>query len=156
MLEKTLESPLDYKEIKLVNPKGNQSWCWSWNSTSLATWCQELTHWKRPWCWERLKAGERDDRGWGGWMASPTRWTWIWVSSGSWWWTRKPGVLQSMGSQSRTRLSDWIELNCTLIKMQIQMSTQNVFSSRQQLNHLVSWKMRHLLELKVLPVDSWF
>ena len=100
--------------------------------------------------------GERDNRGWDGWMASPTRWTWIWVSSGSWWWTRKPGVLQSMGSQSRTRLSDWIELNCTLIKMQIQMSTQNVFSSRQQLNHLVSWKMRHLLELKVLPVDSWF
>ena len=59
---------------------------------------QELTHWKRPWCWERLKAeGEGDDRGWDGWMASPTQWTWVWVSSGSWWWTGKPGVLQSMG-----------------------------------------------------------
>ena len=73
-------------------------WCWSWNSSTLATWCEELTHLKRPWCWERLKAGgEGDDRGWGGWMASPTRWTWVWVSFGSWWWTGKPGVLQFMG-----------------------------------------------------------
>ena len=61
---------------------------------------QELTHWKRPWCWERLRAGvEGDDRGWDGWMASLTRWTWVWASSRSWWWTGKPGVLQSMGSQ---------------------------------------------------------
>ena len=61
---------------------------------------EELTYWKRPWCWERLKAeGEGDDRGWDGWMASPTRWTWVWVSSGSWQWTGKPGVLQPMGSQ---------------------------------------------------------
>ena len=52
-----------------------------------------------PWCWERLKAGEGDDRGWDGWMASLTRWTWVWVSSGSWWWAGKPSVLQSMGSQ---------------------------------------------------------
>jgi len=55
---------------------------------------------KRPWCWERLKAGgEGDDRGWDGWMASPTQWTWVWVNSRSWWWTGRPGVLQSMGSQ---------------------------------------------------------
>ena len=66
----------------------------------LATWCEELTHWKRPWCWERLKAGgEGDDRGWDGWMASPTRWTWVWASCMSWWWTGKPNVLQSTGSQ---------------------------------------------------------
>ena len=72
----------------------------------LATWCEELSHWKRPWCWERLKArGEGDNRGWDGWMASPSRWTWVWTSSGSWWWTGKPGVLQSMGSQ-RVR-HDW-------------------------------------------------
>ena len=72
----------------------------------LATWCEELTHLKRPWCWERLKAGvEGDDRGWDGWMASPTWWPWIWVSSGSWRWTGKPGVLRSMGSQ-RVR-HDW-------------------------------------------------
>ena len=55
---------------------------------------------ERPWCWERLKAGEEgDNRGWDGWMASPTQWTWVWVSSGSWWWTGEPGMLQSMGSQ---------------------------------------------------------
>ena len=72
----------------------------------MATQCEELTHLKRPWCWEWLKAGgEGDDRGWDGWMASPTQWTWIWISSGSWWWTGKPGVLQFMGLQ-RVR-HDW-------------------------------------------------
>ena len=77
-----------------------KDWCWSWNSNTLASWCKELTHLKRPWCWERLKVGdERDDRGWDGWMASPTQWTWVWVSFGDWWWTGKPDVLQSMGSQ---------------------------------------------------------
>ena len=71
-----------------------------WNSNTLATWCEELTHLKRPWCWERLKAGgEGDDRGWDGWMASPIWWTRVWVSSESWWWTGKWGMLQSMGSQ---------------------------------------------------------
>ena len=67
------------------------------SSNTLVTWCQELTHLKRPWCWERLKAGgEGDDRGWDGWIASPIQWTCIWASSRSWWWTGKPGVLQSM------------------------------------------------------------
>ena len=65
----------------------------------LATSCGELTHWKRPWCWERLRAGGAgDNRGRDGWMASPTRWTWVWVDSRSWWWTRRPGVVQHMGS----------------------------------------------------------
>ena len=99
---KTLENLLDCKEIKTVNLKRESTlnihwkdWCWS--SNTLATWCQESTHWKRPWCWERLKAGgEGDDRGWDGWMASPIPWVWVWVSSGSWWWTGNPGVLQSM------------------------------------------------------------
>ena len=73
---------------------------WSWNSNPLATWCEDLTPWKRTRCWERLRAGgEGDDRGGDGWMASPTPWTWVWVSSRSWWWTGRPGVLQSMGSQ---------------------------------------------------------
>ena len=81
VLEKTLESPLDYKEILNTHWK---DWCWSWNSNTLATWCEELTHWKRPWCWARLKAGEGDDWGWGGWMASPTQWTWVLASSGNW------------------------------------------------------------------------
>ena len=77
-----------------------KDWCWSWNSNTLATWCEEVTYWKRPWCWERLKTGgEGDDRGWDGWMASLTLWTWVWVSSRSWWWTGRPGMLQSMGSQ---------------------------------------------------------
>ena len=77
----------------------------------LATWCYELTHLKRPWCWERLKVGgEGDDRGWDGWMDSPTKWTQVWVSSRNWWWTGRPGMLQSMGLQ-RVR-HDWAtELN---------------------------------------------
>ena len=96
VLEKTLEIPLDCKEIQPVNPKGNQSGIFigSWSSYTLPTWCEELTHWQRPWCWERLKAvGEGDDRGWDGWMASPTQWTWVWASSRSWWRTEKPGML---------------------------------------------------------------
>jgi len=60
---------------------------------------QGYSHWKRPWCWERLKSGEGNDRGGDCWMASPTQWTWVWAGSGSWWWTGRPGVLQSMGSQ---------------------------------------------------------
>ena len=81
---------------------------------------QVPAHWRvhvsvGPWCWERLKAGgNRDKRGWDGWMASLTQWTWVWVSSGSWWWTGKPGVLQSMGSQRIGH--DWAtELNRLLL-----------------------------------------
>ena len=76
----------------------------------MATWCKDLTHWKRIWCWERLKAGrEGGYRGWDGCTASLTQWTWVWASFRSWWWTGKPGVLQSMGLQSWTRLSNWTE-----------------------------------------------
>ena len=84
---------------------------WCWNSNTLATWWEELTHLKRPWCWERLRAGGvGDDRGWNGWMVTPTQWTWVWVNSGSWWWTGRPGVLQFMGLQRVGR--DWAtELN---------------------------------------------
>ena len=124
VLEKTLESPLDSKEIQLVHPKGSQSvlnvhwkdWCWSWNSNTLATWCEELTHLKRLWCWERFKVGrEEDDRGWDGWMPSLTQGAWVWVSSGSCWWTGKPGVLQVMRSQRVGH--DWAtELNWMYVK----------------------------------------
>ena len=92
-----------------------KDWYWSWNSNTLATSCEELTHSKRPWCWEGLGAGgEGDDRGWDDWMASPTWWTWVWVNSWSWWWTGKPGMLRFMGSQRvghdwATELN-WIEL----------------------------------------------
>ena len=87
--------------LKEISPGVHwKDWCWSWNSNTLATWCEQLTHLKRPWCWERLRSGgEGDNRGWDGWMASPTRWTWLWVNSWSWWWAGRPGVLQSMGSQ---------------------------------------------------------
>ena len=118
MLEKTLEGPLDCKEIKPVHLKGSQSWIfigswivtggWSWSSNTLATWGEELTHWKRPWCWERLKVGgEEDDKGWDGWIASRTWWTRVWVSSGCWWWTGKPGMLQGVAKSWR-----WLS-NCT-------------------------------------------
>ena len=66
---------------------------------SFVNWCKELTHFKRPWCWERFKAGEEGDRGWDGWMASPNQWTWVWVSSGIWRSIGKPGVLLAMGLQ---------------------------------------------------------
>ena len=83
-------------------------------SSTLATSCEELTHWKRLWCLEGLGAGEGDDRGWDGWMASRTRWTWIWVNSGSWWWTGRPGMMRFMGSQRVGH--DWAtELNWTEI-----------------------------------------
>ena len=109
-----LESPLDCKEIQAVYPKGDQSWVfigrtdgWSWNSNTLATSWEKLTHWRIPWCWEGLgEGGEGDNRGWDGWMASPTRWTWVWVNRGSWQWTGSPGVLQFMGLQ-RVR-QEWV------------------------------------------------
>ena len=122
VLDKTLESPLDCKEIHPVHPKGDQSWmfigtdwCWSWNSNTLATSCKELTHWKRPWCWERWKSrGERDNRGWDDWMASPTQWIWVWVDSECWWWTGRPAMLRFMGSQRVGH--NWVtELNWTEI-----------------------------------------
>ena len=125
VLEKTLESPLDSKEIQPVHPQGNQSWIFTGRTdaeaqtqyaqlklklSTLVIWCEELTHWKRPWCWERLKAGgEGYDRGWDGWMATVTQWIWVWVNSGSWWWTGRPGVLQSVGSQRVGH--DWTEVN---------------------------------------------
>ena len=116
VLKKTLESPLDCKEIKPVNPKGNQSWILIGRIDAEAEtpmlWPPDVKHWLiwRPWCWERWKAGgEEDDRGWDGWMASPTRWTWVWASCRSWWWTGKPGMLQSMGSDMTEGL-DWTEL----------------------------------------------
>ena len=120
VLEKTLESPLDWKTFSSVHPKGNKSWIFTGRTDAetetpiLATWCKELIHWKRSGCLEILKAGEGDNRWWDGWMSSPTRWTWVWVSSGSWWWTGKPvhGV-----TKSRTRLSNWTELVRSLLSM---------------------------------------
>ena len=107
VLGKTLESPLDCKEIHPVHPKGNQSWIYIGRTDAeaeipipFATCCEELNHWKRPWYSEGLKVGEEvNPRGWDDWMASLTQWRWVWTSSGSWWWTGKPVFLHSMGLQ---------------------------------------------------------
>ena len=109
-LQGDLSSPSWRRSVLNIHQK---DWCWSWNSNPLDTWCEKLTHWKRPWCWEGLGAGgEGDDRGWDGWMASPTQWTWVWVNCRSWWWTGRPRVLQSMGLQTvghdwATEPTDW-------------------------------------------------
>ena len=103
--------------LKEISPVHWKDWCWSWNSSTLATSCEEVTHWKRFWCWEGLGAGgEGFDRGWDGWMASLTRWTWVWVNSRSWWWAGRLGVLWFMGSQRVGH--DWVtELNWTTCRM---------------------------------------
>ena len=123
VLEKTLESPLDCKEIQPVHPKVDQSWVFIRRTDVEAEtpilWPPDEKSWliwKKPWCWERLRAGgERDNRGWDGWMASLTRWTWVWVNSGSWWWTGRPGALRFMESQrvrhNRVTELNWTELN---------------------------------------------
>ena len=71
----------------------------SWNANTLATWYEDMAHWKWLWCWERLKVGEGDNRGWDDWMASLTQWAWVWLNFRSCWWTGRPGMLHSMGSQ---------------------------------------------------------
>ena len=115
VLEKTLKSPLDCKEIQPVHPEGDQSWVLIGRTDAEAKtpilWPPHAKSW--PWCWEGLGAGgEEEDRGWDGWMASLTRWTRVWVNSGSWWWTGRPGVLRFMGSQRVGH--DWVtELNQT-------------------------------------------
>ena len=127
VLEKTLERPLDCKEIQLVHSKGDQSWVFFGRTDAKAEtpilwplhakrWGQSF-HWKRLWCWEVLgPGGEGDDRGWDGWMTSPTRWTWICVNSGSWWWTGRPGVLRFMGLQ-RVGHNWATELNWTTLNV---------------------------------------
>jgi len=85
-----------------------KDWCWSWSSNTLAQWCEELTYWKRSRCWERLKAGgEGNDRGWDDWMASWTQWTWVWASSGIWWW-RKILVCCSPWDHKELDMTEWL------------------------------------------------
>ena len=99
-----------------------KDWCWSWSSNTLATWCKKPIHWKRPWCWERLKTGrEGDNRRWDGWMASPTQWTWVWANSGRWWRTGEPGVLGV--AKNQIWLNDW--------------ATKTVYTGVELLGHMV-------------------
>ena len=166
VLEKTLESPLDCKEIQPVHPKGNQSWIFIGRTDAEAEtpilWPSNVNSWfiwKDPnvgkdW---RLKAGgEGDNRGWYGWMASPTRWIlvwvssriWVWVNSGSWWWIGRPGVLQFMGSQRATELN--------LLKL------QELVIDRESLNaavHVAAKSQRGLrawTELNLIPLVCMF
>ena len=139
-----------------------KDWCWSWNSNTLATWCEELTLWKRPWSWERLRAGgEGDDRGWDGWMASPTQWTWVWVNSTSWVMDREAWRAEVHGvAKSRTRLSDWTELN----KHVLLFNWGNTFCIYWgAYRFLANWKLGILLagnwtwlEIKSLAFISWY
>ena len=113
VLKKAPESPLDCKEIQPVHPKGNQSWIFIGRTDIDAGHLMWRTDsFEKTLRLGKIKAGgERDDRGWDGLMASLTQWTWVWINSGSWWWTGRPGVLHSMGSQNWTRRRDWSELN---------------------------------------------
>ena len=122
VLEKTLESPLDCKEIQPVHSKGDQSWIFFGRTDAQAEtpilWPPHVKSWLigKDWCREGLGAGgEGDNREWDSWMASPTQWTWVWVNSGSWWWTGRPGVLQFMRSQ-RVGHGWETELNWTEVK----------------------------------------
>ena len=116
---------LGLKEIKPVHPKGNQSWIFIGRTDAEAEtpilWPPDAKNWligKKSWFWERLKAGGGDGRGWDGWMASLTWWTWVWASSGSWWWTGKPDMLRFMGCKESdtTEQVNWTErLMCNVM-----------------------------------------
>ena len=131
-----------------------KDWCWSWNTNISAIWCKELTHWKRSWCWERMKAGgEVDDRGCNGWKASLTQWTWVWESSGSWWWTGKPGVLQSMGLQRvghnwETELNWYIILLSNHVIVYIHWPTEII---SKEANMYIHWNNKKPKELNRPP-----
>ena len=118
VLERLLRVPWtarrsNQSNLKEISPEYSlERLCWSWNPSTLATWCEELPHLNRPWCWERLKAGEGDNRIQDGWMASLTRWTWVWASSRRWWWTGKPGMLQSWGCKE-LGMTERLNNNCT-------------------------------------------
>ena len=153
VLEKTLESPLDSKAIDPVNPKGNQlnihwkSWCWSWRSNTLATWCKEPTHWNIPRYWERLKTGgEVDDRAWDGWMVSLIQRTWVWTNSRKWWRTGKPVLLQSMGLQSQTWLSDWTTTAYPVLELLLLFNS----TQRKERHCFLNPHKNHLTEAKIL------
>ena len=172
VLEKTLESPLNSKEIQPVNPKGNQSWIFTGRTDAEAEapilWPPDAKNWltgKDPddgkievGKKKKIEVGEGDDRGWDGWMASLTQWTWVWVSSRTWWWTGRPGMLQFMGLQ-RVR-HDWVTgLNWTeiLCCRSTNIDTINYFLN--SLNHIISLycqiKATCFIKNKSINKESW-
>ena len=178
--EDSLKSPLDSKEIKPVNqpwikesnPEYSlKNWCWSWISDTLATSCKELTHWKRPWCWERLKAErEEGDRGWDGWMESQIQGTWTWANSRRWWATGKPGMLQYVGSQhdmvaeqQQQRLMHTTILltyTCGFLmgSSQLTFKLKYLFYTTATISVLsdIGWCHRHILGYWYFSQNSWF
>ena len=142
VLEKTLESPLDCKKIQPVHSKGDQSWVFIGKTDAEAETpilcpphAKSWLIWRDPDAGKDLRmGGEGDDRGWDGWMASLTQWTWVWVNSGSWWWTGRPGVLQFMGSQRVGH--NWVtELNWRIF-VPVQIKLKTIFPG------LYSWLIR--------------
>ena len=134
VLEKTLENPLDCKEVQPVHPKGNQSWVFIRRTDVEAETPVLLSPDAKNWLigndpvgWEGFKVGgEGDDRGWDGWLASPTQWTWVWVNSGNWWWTGRPGVLcfmvsQRVGHNWATELN-WTTVFCVILFIKVHKS----------------------------------
>ena len=131
VLEKTLESPLDWKEIQPVPSKGDQSWVFFGRTDAEAEtpvlWppVENWLIWKDPDAWKDWRWDEKGTTGLDGWMASPTRWTWVWVNSGSWWWTGRPGMLRFMGSQRVGH--DWVtELNWTDVSVCVFVFLNNI------------------------------
>ena len=114
--------------LKEINMNIHQKdWWGSWNSNTLATWCEEPTHWNRPWCWERLEAkGKGGGRAWASYIAPPTQWTWVWVNSGRWWRTGRPGMLQFMGHKELDTTQQLNKNNvCRLVCNRCYLSTGN-------------------------------
>ena len=159
MLEKTLESPLDYREIQPVHSKGNQSWIFIGRTDAEAEtpilWPPDSKNWligKDPAAGKDWRGGEGDDRGWDGWMASLTQWTWIWVNSRSWWWTGRPGVLQSMESQ-RVR-HDWAtELNWT-ISQNLSKETAHIYLLLSYLSLPLAFQLWQMLPVWTMNLCS--
>ena len=142
VLEKTLESPLNCKEIQPVHSEGDQPWVFFGRNDAKAETPVLLPPYMKSWligkdwCWEGLGAGgEGDDRGWDGWMASPTWWTWVWVKSGSWWWTGEPGVLQSWGRKESdtTEWLNWKLISCFLLSWNVSYNIWFIWRSLPQI-----------------------
>ena len=129
-----------------------KDWCWRWSSNTLATWCEKPTHWERPWCWEGRR--RRGWQRWDDWMASQTPWTWLWASSGRWWRPRKPGMLQSLGSQrvntTEKLKSKTIHLLLTILQC---LKTSNIYC---QIFYHCHYSFYFIFSLQICPFFSIF